>query len=60
LVLEAAGVELFHHSEKAQVIDSANRRKHQNRYFRQSEVHGGDTDREPGSIFVFDAGEVLP
>jgi hypothetical protein len=51
--VEAAGVELFHHSEKAQVIDSTNRQKRQNRYFRQSEVHGGYADRQSGADFAF-------
>jgi hypothetical protein len=52
-VVEAAGVELLHHSEEAQVIDSTNRQKRQNRYFRQSEVHGGYADRQSGSDFDF-------
>jgi hypothetical protein len=42
----AAEVELFHHFEKAQVVDSTKRHKRQNRYFRQSEVHGGYKDRQ--------------
>ena len=50
LVVEAAGVELFPHSETAQIIDFAKRQKRQNRYFGQFEVHGGYT--EPQSILI--------
>jgi hypothetical protein len=55
LVLKAAGVELFHYFEKAQVIDFTNRQKSQNRYSRQSEVHRGYTDRRSGTDFAFGA-----
>jgi hypothetical protein len=43
-MVEAAGVELFHHFENSEVIDSKKRPKRQNRYFRRFEVHGGYTD----------------
>ena len=44
-MVEAAGVELFPHSETAQVIDFAKLQKRENRYFRQFEVHGGYTEQ---------------
>jgi hypothetical protein len=43
-LVEAAGVELFHHFENSEVIDSKKRPKRQNRYFRRFEVHGGYTE----------------
>ena len=56
--MEAAGVELFHGSEKTQVTDSTNRQKRQNRYSCQSEVHRGYTDGQSGMDFPFGAREV--
>lgn len=56
-MLEVAGVELFHHFEKTQVVDSTKRHKRQNRYFRQSEVHGGYTDRQCAPDFGLGAVE---
>jgi hypothetical protein len=53
VMLGAVGVELFHRSEKIQVIDSTNRHKRQNRYSRPSEVHVGYTDRPSGADFGF-------